>query len=133
MVYPSWIICNFAFLLTLVNETRATGHVSSAASVVEVHVRGLVDLVLLDTGLDGGVRQGMVCLINRESSRVAEVLIVDSRSRYSAALIVNLSTGRTIQVGDSAIFKVLKTNSSTNKRVGRPSRFATIADSVRNT
>ena len=133
MAYLGRILCVFLFSLAQIDVARASTHGNSVATVVEVQISGIVDLVLLDTGLDGGVRQGMVCFIYRKSRPVAEVLIVDSRASSSAAVIVKLSTDRTIQFGDSVTFKALKTNSSTKKRVERPSGFATIADSGRNT
>jgi len=50
----------------------------------------------------------MICRITRGRSEIAEVILVELRSTCGAALIVNLSPGQSIQVGDVASVKILK-------------------------
>ena len=76
--------------------------------VVAVHPTRIADLVVLDHGFDASLRQGMICRITRGGSEIAEVILVELRSTCGAALIVNLSPGQSIQVGDVASVKILK-------------------------
>lgn len=81
---------------------------SGSVGVVEVQSTRVADLVLLGRGLDIGLRQGMICRVTRGSVDVAEVILVDSRLSSSAALIVSLAPGQSIQIGDVASVKILK-------------------------
>lgn len=78
------------------------------AQVVGVHPTRVADLILLDAGFDAGFRPGMVCRVVRSGLEVAEVLLVELRPSYSAALIVSLAPRQAIRVGDSARIKLLK-------------------------
>ncbi len=82
--------------------------VTGSVGVVEVQSTRVADLVFLGRGLDAGLRQGMICRVARGSVDVAEVLLVESRLRSSAALIVSLAPGQSIQTGDVASVKILK-------------------------
>jgi len=79
------------------------------AAVVAVQPARIADLVLLGNGLDVGLRQGMICRVNRGGSEVAEIQIVDLRPTCAAALIIAQSPGQSIRVGDVASLKILKT------------------------
>jgi hypothetical protein len=81
---------------------------SGSVEVVAVQSTRVADLVLLARGLDAGLRQGMVCSIARGSTDIAEIILVDSRLFLSAALIVTLAPGQSIQTGDVASVKILK-------------------------
>jgi len=78
------------------------------AEVVAVHPTRIADFVVLGHGFDASLRQGMICRITRGRSEIAEVILVELRSTCGAALIVNLSPGQSIQVGDVASVKILK-------------------------
>jgi hypothetical protein len=84
----------------------ATMH--GSVGVVAVQSTRVADLVLLGRGLDAGLRQGMVFRVTREGAEIAEVVLVESRLTASAALIVSLAPGRSIQIGDLASVKILK-------------------------
>jgi hypothetical protein len=79
------------------------------AEVVAVQPAHAADLVLLSSGFDAGLRQGMVCRVTRGAATIGEVLLVGLRSNCSAALILNLAPGQSIHAGDVAAIKVLKT------------------------
>ena len=81
---------------------------SGSVGVVAVQTTRVADLVLLGRGLDAGLRQGMVCRIIRGPAEIAEIILVESRLSSSAALIVSLAPGQSIQTGDIASVKILK-------------------------
>jgi hypothetical protein len=78
------------------------------AEVVVVHPTRIADIVVLGHGFDASLRQGMICRITRGGSQIAEVILVELRSTCGSALIVNLSPRQSIQVGDVASVKILK-------------------------
>ncbi len=82
---------------------------SSNKAVVSVIDSNLVaDLVILDGGLEQGLRLGMSCLVERNSKSVGELVIIESESACSAALILNLTDNLTIQPGDSVRIKTFQ-------------------------
>ena len=101
-----------ACLLALVAAAPFAGRAataSNAAAVVAVQPARVADLVLLDHGFDAGLRQGMVCRVTRGGAEIAEVVLVESRSTCSAALIMSLAPQQAIRTGDVASVKILKT------------------------
>ena len=66
------------------------------------------DLVILNGGLEQGLRLGMVCLVERGMQSVGELVIIESRSNCSAALILDLIDDLTIQSGDNVRIKTLQ-------------------------
>lgn len=80
----------------------------ATAEVVAVHPTELADLVMLGSGFDAGLRQGMVCRVTRGGAEIAEVLLVDLRRTCSAALILHVAPRQTIRTGDIATIKVIK-------------------------
>jgi hypothetical protein len=89
-------------------SARAAHGVAGAAGVVVVQPSRVADLILLDRGFDGGLRQGMVCRVTRGATEIAEVLLVELRPNCSAALILSLAPQQSIRAGDVAAIKVLK-------------------------
>ena len=79
-----------------------------AAAVVAVQPTRVADLVLLGSGLDAGLRQGMVCRVTRGATQIAEVLLVELRPNCGAALIMSVSPKQSIRAGDVATIKILK-------------------------
>ncbi|PDH30714.1 MAG: hypothetical protein CNE95_02630 [Puniceicoccaceae bacterium MED-G30] len=67
------------------------------------------DIVLLEGGLEQGLRRGMVCSIDRGAERIGELILIESRMDRSAALILDLFTGLSIQPGDIARIKTIRT------------------------
>lgn len=64
------------------------------------------DLVVLNSGHAGALRQGMMMQVLREGATpVAELILVSVRRDVSAALITSLNEGITLQAGDIAQIK----------------------------
>lgn len=96
--------------LAIVSLAASFAHAATpVASVVSVEPTRVADLVLLNNGLNAGLRQGMVCRVTRGTTDIAEVLLVESRPSCSAALILNVAPRQSIRSGDVAAVKVLKT------------------------
>jgi hypothetical protein len=84
-------------------------NVAPVAEVAAVQPTRVADLVLLSSGFNAGLRQGMVCRISRGTTEVAEVLLVELRPNCSAALILSVAAKQSIRAGDAASIKILKT------------------------
>jgi len=83
-------------------------HSSNAAIVSEVISTLSEDVVLLEGGLEQGVRLGMVCRISRNMQSIGEIVVIESRSEDAAGLILKLNKGSTIQTGDIAQIKTIQ-------------------------
>ena len=81
---------------------------SNAATVSEVISTLSEDVVLLEGGLEQGVRLGMVCRISRNMQSIGELVIIESRSEDAAGLILKLNKDSVIQTGDIAQIKTLQ-------------------------
>ena len=82
-------------------------HSSNAAIVSEVISTLSEDVVLLEGGLEQGVRLGMLCRISRDMQTIGEIVIIESRSEDAAGLILKLNKDSTIQTGDIAQIKTI--------------------------
>ena len=80
----------------------------NAATVAKVTPMLAADVVILDGGLEQGIRLGMVCLVTRGLQSVGELIIIESRSDQSAGLILELVKDSTIQAGDIARIKTIQ-------------------------
>jgi hypothetical protein len=80
----------------------------NAATVSTVVPSFAADVVILDGGLEQGMRLGMKCRINRGKQSIGELIIIESRSDRSAGLILELVDDSTIQAGDIARVKTLQ-------------------------
>jgi hypothetical protein len=80
----------------------------NAAPVAEVIPTLAADVVILDGGLEQGLRLGMVCRVTRGVRSIGELIIIESRSDRSAGLILELVEDSTIQTGDIARIKTLQ-------------------------
>ena len=80
----------------------------NAAPVAEVIPTLAADVVILDGGLEQGLRLGMVCRVTRGVRSIGELIIIESRSDRSAGLILELVEDSTIQAGDIARIKTLQ-------------------------
>lgn len=58
------------------------------------------DLVLLDSGFEAGLRQGMVCTASRDGNHLGKLLLVELRPRAANALILQLAAEQALQPGD---------------------------------
>lgn len=81
---------------------------SNKAKVSVVDPNLAADLVILDGGLEQGLRLGMVCRVERGVESVGELIIIESESNCSAALILSLADSLTIQSGDRVRINTLK-------------------------
>ncbi len=80
----------------------------NAAPVAEVVPTLAADVVIIDGGLEQGIRLGMVCRVTRGIAPIGELIIIESRSDRSAGLILELVEDSTIQAGDIARIKTLQ-------------------------
>ena len=80
----------------------------NAATVAIVTPMLAADVVILDGGLEQGIRLGMVCRVTRGLQSVGELIIIESRSGQSAGLILELVKDSTIQAGDIARIKTIQ-------------------------
>ena len=80
----------------------------NAAAVAKVTPMLAADVVILDGGLEQGIRLGMVCRVTRGLQSVGELIIIESLSNQSAGLILELVKDSTIQAGDIARIKTIQ-------------------------
>ena len=80
----------------------------NAATVAKVTPMLAADVVILDGGLEQGMRLGMVCRVTRGLQSVGELIIIESRSDQSSGLILELVKDSTIQAGDIAQIKTIQ-------------------------
>ena len=80
----------------------------NAATVSTVVPALAADVVILDGGLEQGMRLGMVCRVSRGALSIGKLIIIESRSDRSAGLILELVDDSTIQAGDIARVKTLQ-------------------------
>ena len=80
----------------------------NAAIVAKVTPMLAADVVILDGGLEQGIRLGMVCRVTRGLQSVGELIIIESRCDQSAGLILELVKDSTIQAGDIARIKTIQ-------------------------
>jgi hypothetical protein len=80
----------------------------NAAPVAEVMPTLAADVVLLDGGLEQGIRRGMVCRVSRGQRSIGELVIIESRSDRAAGLILKLVGDSIIQAGDMARIKTIQ-------------------------
>ena len=87
---------------------RESLYSSNAATVAKITPMLAADVVILDGGLEQGIRLGMVCHVTRGLQSVGELVIIESRSDQSAGLILELVKDFTIQAGDIAQIKTIQ-------------------------
>ena len=104
-VAPAWPCIGTAAQPAFIAEGLYT---PSAAPVAEVLAGEDSDLVVIEGGLLQGLRRGMICRIERGDRTVGEVIIIASREKRAAALILQISRETTIQSGDIARIKTFQ-------------------------
>lgn len=77
--------------------------------VVAVQPTRIADILILGSGFDAGLRQGMACRVTRNGVEIAEILLVEIRLARASALIIGQTSGQPIRAGDTATVKILKT------------------------
>jgi len=88
-----------------VNESLFSPHSASVAKVVPSLA---ADVVILNGGLEQGIRLGMICRVTRGFTELGDLIIIESQSNRSAALILELSEANSIQKGDIARIKTIQ-------------------------
>jgi hypothetical protein len=88
-----------------VKESLYTPYVAKVASVESSLA---ADVVIIDGGLEQGIRLGMVCTVSRGFKSIGELIIIESRSDRAAGLILELVDDSIIQAGDIARVKTLQ-------------------------
>lgn len=78
------------------------------ATVAEVVPSLAADVVILNGGLEQGIRLGMVCRVTRGPLAVGELIVIESNRDRSAALILQLHSEYLIQTGDQARVKTIQ-------------------------
>jgi len=103
---PSFVV----FALLSANSSWASMTVERSVGVARImQVANLpaADLVIIDNGFEAGLRQGMVISVTRSGENIGELLIVDIRNRAASALILDITAGRGLQVGDNLAVKTV--------------------------
>jgi hypothetical protein len=80
----------------------------NAAPVAAIVPTLAADVVVLDGGLEQGIRLGMVCRVSRGLEEIGELIIIKSKSDRSAGLILELTDDSFIQAGDIARIKTIQ-------------------------
>ncbi|MFP4156560.1 MAG: hypothetical protein ACLFU4_02995 [Opitutales bacterium] len=83
-------------------------HSSNAATVAEVVPSLAADVVILEGGLNQGIRLGMVCRVSRGAQELGELIVIDSIRGRAAALILSLKQDSSIQPGDRVRVKTIQ-------------------------
>ena len=101
-----------SFAVAFIGATALRAAISVERSVGEARVERVAhlapaDLVILDAGIEAGLRQGMVCTVSRDGTSIGEILLVDLRPRAASALILDLAPGQSLQTGDSVAVKTV--------------------------
>ena len=81
-----------------------------AAKVAKVIPSFAGDAVILEGGLEQGLRCGMVCRIHQDSQAIGELIIIESRNGCSAGLILELAQDAAIESGDVVRVKTIQNN-----------------------
>lgn len=102
-------LCLLALAAAFPFPGRAAARVAGPVEVVAVQATRAADLVILGGGFTADLRPGMVCRIARGTTDIAEVLLVELRPTCGVAVIVKLVPRQSIQAGDLASIKTLKT------------------------
>ena len=80
------------------------------ATVAEVRTTEAADIVLLAGGFDRGFRQGMRCEVLRGDDIIAVLVLAEVRAENTAALILDLPAGQSIQSGDFVRIQTFRLN-----------------------
>ena len=75
-------------------------YASNQATVVNVSDEANIAVVYLDNGLDAGLDIGMTATVYRGAENIGSVIFVATEQYQSAALILDLNSKQSIQVGD---------------------------------
>ena len=74
---------------------------SRDVTIVAIEAGAAQDLVVLDGGLEQGLRRGMITVAADHAGQKARLLIAEAAADRSVALILALESGRILQPGDT--------------------------------
>jgi hypothetical protein len=108
-ILSCFLCLGFAFMgaaqvsaaMIAVERSVGTAQISRVAALPNA------DLVVIDAGFEAGLREGMVCTVFRAGESIGQLLLVDLRPRSATALILDLTSGRSLQSGDSVAVKTV--------------------------
>jgi hypothetical protein len=90
--------------------TAYTARPSGQATVFGVASTTAADIVVLNNGLDQGLRTGAICDVSRSGEPIAELILIDVREDRAAALITALQPNAAIHSGDLATLQTSSSN-----------------------
>jgi hypothetical protein len=97
-----------AFAATMPSFVEEGIYAPNAAQVQAIVTAEATDLVVLDGGLEQGLRCGMYCRVERANQTIGEIIIIASNNQKAAGLILGLVEAFTIQAGDIARIKTIQ-------------------------
>lgn len=80
------------------------------APVAEVRATEVADIVVLAGGFDQGFRQGMRCEVRRGGEIIAVLVLAEVGAARTAALILDIAEGQSIQPGDLVRLQTFRLN-----------------------
>ena len=110
LLFLGAVLCGGAVRAEVPSFVKETIYSPNAAAVAQVVPSLSTDIVMLDGGLEQGLRRGMVCSVSRGFQAIGEIIIIESRSDRSAGLILELVEDVTIAAGDIARVKTIQTS-----------------------
>jgi hypothetical protein len=97
---------------TLLSAAMVTDRSIGEARIVRIEATPAADLVVLDAGYEAGLRQSMVCQVSRSGESLGKLLLVELRSKSATALILNLTTVRSLLSGDAVAVQTVSTRNN---------------------
>lgn len=110
LLFLGAVLCGGAVRAEVPSFVKETIYSPNVAAVAKIVPSLSADLVVLDGGLEQGLRRGMVCTVSRGFQFKGEIIIIESRSDRSAGLILELVEDATITAGDIARIKTIQTS-----------------------
>lgn len=83
------------------------GRSVGTARVTQIDRTPVADLVVLDAGLEAGLRQGMICIVTRGGAKIGELQLVDLRPQASNAVILDIKAGQSLLKRDQVAVKTV--------------------------
>lgn len=110
LLFLGAVLCGSAVRAEVPSFVKETIYSPNAAVVAKIVPSLSTDIVVLDGGLEQGLRRGMVCSVTRGFQSIGEIIIIESRSDRSAGLILELVEDVTIAAGDIARVKTIQSS-----------------------
>jgi hypothetical protein len=102
------VAISFAFIgIASAGAAVSGGRSVETACVTQIGRTPVADLVVLDAGLEAGLRQGMICIVTRGGEKIGELQLVDLRPQASNAVILDIKAGQSLLKGDQVAVKTV--------------------------